>query len=101
MFSLIAEAATLTASAAGSSNVSSVLVTVFSILLVLVSIVMIVLVMLQEGDEKGLSGTITGYGADSYASKNAGRTKEGQLKKYTRIALVAFMVLALAINILQ
>ena len=79
-----------------------VLITILSILLVIDSIVMIVLVMMQEGDEKGLSSSIAGgYNAESYASKNAGRTKEGQLKKYTRIALAIFLVFALAINILQ
>ncbi len=77
-------------------------ITVLSILLVIDSIVMIVLVMMQEGDEKGLSSSIAGgYSADSYASKNAGRTKEGQLKKFTRITLAVFLVFALAINILQ
>ena len=77
-------------------------VTILSILLVIDSIVMIVLVMMQEGDERGLSSSIAGgYNADTYASKNAGRTKEGQLKMYTRIALAVFLVFALAINILQ
>ncbi len=77
-------------------------VTILSILLVIDSIVMIVLVMMQEGDERGLSSSIAGgYNADSYASKNAGRTKEGQLKKYTRITLGIFLAFALLINILQ
>ena len=77
-------------------------VTILSILLVIDSIVMVVLVMMQEGDERGLSSSIAGgYNADSYASKNAGRTKEGQLKKYTRIALAVFLAFALLINILQ
>ena len=79
-----------------------VLITILSILLVIDSIVMIVLVMMQEGDESGLASSIAGgYNAESYASKHAGRTKEGQLKKYTRIALAVFLVFALAINILQ
>ena len=76
-------------------------ITILTILLVIDSILMIVLVMMQEGDERGLSTTITGGFADSYAARNAGRTKEGQLKKYTRIALAVFLVFALAINILQ
>ena len=76
-------------------------ITILSILLVIDSIAMIVLVMMQEGDENGLSSSIAGGFADSYAAKNAGRTKEGQLKKYTRIALAVFLVFALAINILQ
>ena len=81
-----------------------VVTTILTILLAIISVVLIVLVMLQEGNEKGLSGSIAGGGADfsaSYAAKNSGRTKEGQLKKYTRIALAAFMVIALAIGVLQ
>lgn len=79
-----------------------VVITLLTILLAIISVVLIVLVMLQEGNEKGLSGSIAGGMSEtSFAVKNSGRTKEGQLKKYTRIALAAFMVLALAIGVLQ
>lgn len=79
-----------------------VVITLLTILLAIISVVLIVLVMLQEGNEKGLSGSIAGGMSEtSFAVKNSGRTKEGQLKKYTRIALSAFMVLALAIGVLQ
>ena len=79
-----------------------VLITILTILLAIISVVLIVLVMLQEGNEKGLSGSIAGGMSEtSFAVKNSGRTKEGQLKKYTRIALAAFMILALAIGVLQ
>lgn len=79
-----------------------VVITILTILLAIISVVLVVLVMLQEGNEKGLSGSIAGGMSEtSFAVKNSGRTKEGQLKKYTRIALAAFMVLALAIGVLQ
>ena len=62
---------------------------------------MIVLVMMQEGNENGLSSSIAGGMSEtSFAAKNSGRTKEGQLKKYTRILLAAFMVIALVLNII-
>ncbi|MBP5154594.1 MAG: preprotein translocase subunit SecG [Lachnospiraceae bacterium] len=78
-----------------------ILVAILTIILVLVSLGLIVLVMLQEGDDNGLAGLAGGnYNNGSYASRNAGRTREGQLKLYTRIALIAFMVLALVIGIL-
>ena len=74
---------------------------ILKILLVLICIGLIVLVMLQEGNEGGLSSSITGGSYEnSFAAKNSGRTKEGQLKKYTRIALAAFMLIALVLNIL-
>ncbi|MBP3729589.1 MAG: preprotein translocase subunit SecG [Lachnospiraceae bacterium] len=76
--------------------------TILTILLAIVSIALIVLVMLQEGNERGLTGSIAGGMSEtSFAVKNSGRTKEGQLKKYTRIALAVFMVIALAIGVLQ
>ncbi|MBQ4424926.1 MAG: preprotein translocase subunit SecG [Lachnospiraceae bacterium] len=79
-----------------------VVITILTILLVLVSITLIVLVMMQEGNERGLSGSIAGgFSESSYAAKNSGRTREGKLRKFTRIALACFIVFALAINILQ
>ena len=78
-----------------------VVATILKILLVLICIAMIVLVMMQEGNENGLSSSIAGGMSEtSFAAKNSGRTKEGQLKKYTRIALAAFMVIALVLNII-
>lgn len=78
-----------------------VVATILKILLVLICIAMIVLVMMQEGNENGLSSSIAGGASEtSFAAKNSGRTKEGQLKKYTRILLAAFMVVALVLNII-
>ncbi|MBO4837980.1 MAG: preprotein translocase subunit SecG [Lachnospiraceae bacterium] len=77
-------------------------ITILTILLAIISVGLIVLVMLQEGNEKGLSGSIVGGMSEtSYAAKNSGRTKEGQLRKYTRIVLAAFMFIALLIGFLQ
>ncbi len=78
-----------------------VVATILKIILVLVCIGLIVLVMMQEGNENGLSSSITGgVSESSFAARNSGRTKEGQLKKYTRILLIAFMAIALVINII-
>ena len=78
-----------------------VVATILKILLILVCLAMIVLVMMQEGNENGLSSSIAGGMSEtSYAAKNSGRTKEGQLKKYTRFLLAAFMVIALVLNII-
>jgi len=77
-------------------------VIILKILLAIVSVGLIVLVMMQEGNENGLSSSIAGGASESsFAVRNSGRTKEGQLKKWTRIALIAFMAFALAIYILQ
>ena len=64
---------------------------------VLVCIVATVLVLLQEGRSQGL-GAIAGA-AESYWGKNKGRSMEGTLEKFTTFAAVAFMVLAIVLNL--
>ena len=66
---------------------------------VLVCIALTIVVLLQEGKQGGLTGAISG-GAETYWSKNKGRSKEGVLALVTTVLAVAFMVLALVLNIL-
>ena len=73
---------------------------VVMVLLILVSVAMIVVVMLQEGKSAGLSGAISGA-AETFWSRNKGRSREGKLAKYTKILLGAFVVLALLLNIIS
>ena len=79
----------------------SVLIAILKILLVIVCVVMSVIILMQEGNNNGLGRAIAGGSSDSYISKNYGRTPEGKMKKYTKILGIAFMVLALVINILE
>ena len=72
--------------------------TFLTIVFIIVAIVLTILVLMQEGKSAGLSGTITGM-ADTYWGKNKGRSKEGQLVKYTTILAVLFFVLAIAVEI--
>ena len=51
---------------------------------------------MQEGKSQGL-GSISGM-ADTYWGKNKGRSMEGTLEKFTTFAAVAFMVLAIVLN---
>jgi preprotein translocase subunit SecG len=55
-------------------------------------------VLLQEGKSAGL-GSIGGM-AESYWGKNKGRSMEGNLEKFTKFAAIAFMVLAIVLNII-
>ena len=71
---------------------------ILSVLFILICIFLIVVILLQEGKSAGL-GAISGM-ADSYCGKNKGRSMEGNLQKFTTIAVVLFMVLALLLNIL-
>ena len=70
---------------------------VLKILFVLDCIVLTVIVLLQEGKEAGL-GSIAGA-SNSYWGQNKGRSMEGALVKITRIAAIAFVALAIALNL--
>ena len=70
---------------------------VLTILFILVSVVLAAIVLMQEGKSAGL-GVISGA-ADTYWGKNKGRSIEGKLEKITKILAVAFMLLAIVLNL--
>ncbi len=72
---------------------------VLSIIIILLSIAISVLVLMQESKQQGLSGAISGA-AETFFGKNKGRTMEAKLEKFTKIAGVAFFVLALVSSLL-
>ena len=55
----------------------------------------LVIVVLQEGKTSGL-GALSGA-ADSYWSKNKGRSQEGMLVKITRVLAILFVVLSVVL----
>ena len=69
---------------------------VLTILFIVVSIALLVVVLMQEGKSAGL-GVISGA-ADTYWGKNKGRSIEGKLEKFTKILVVAFMLIAILLN---
>ena len=69
-----------------------------SIIYVVLGIAISVVILMQEGKSNGLGSAIGGM-ADSYWSKNKGRSMEGTLEKFTTFAAVAFMVLAIVLNL--
>lgn len=75
----------------------AVLRTILTIILILVSIVFTAIVLMQEGKSAGL-GSISGA-AETYWGKNKGRSMEGTLVKLTKILGIAFIVLAVVLNI--
>jgi preprotein translocase subunit SecG len=56
------------------------------------------IILLQEGKSAGL-GSIAGM-ADSYWNKAKGRSMEGNLSKITTVLAIAFLLLALVLNII-
>lgn len=71
---------------------------ILSVIFILICVALTVVVLLQEGKTAGL-GAISGM-ADTYWGKNKGRSMEGNLQKFTTFAAVAFMVLAIVLNLL-
>ena len=72
---------------------------VLSIIIILLSIAITILVLMQESKQQGLSGAISGA-AETFFGKNKGRTMEAKLEKFTKIAGIAFFVLALVSSLL-
>jgi preprotein translocase subunit SecG len=71
--------------------------TALTILFIIVCIAMVCLVVAQEGKEAGL-GTISGM-AETYWSKNKGRSLQGKLLKATTVCCVLFFVVAIALSL--
>lgn len=71
---------------------------ILSVIFVIICVILSVIVLLQEGKSAGL-GSISGM-ADTYWGKNKGRSMEGNLEKFTKFAAIAFLLLAVALNVL-
>ena len=70
-----------------------------SIIYVVLGIAISVVILMQEGKSNGLGSAIGGM-ADSYWSKNKGRSMEGALEHFTRYGAIVFMIITLILNIL-
>ena len=69
-----------------------------TIIFLAVCIGMVVIVLMQEGKAAGL-GSIGGIG-DSYWGKNKSRSMEGNLIRSTKVLAAAFLIIALALNMI-
>ena len=74
-----------------------VLRTVLQVIFILLCIALAAIVLMQEGKTQGL-GAIGGV-AESYWGKNKGRSMEGALVKITKYLVIAFIVIAIILNI--
>ncbi|MBP9001688.1 preprotein translocase subunit SecG [Lacrimispora saccharolytica] len=70
---------------------------VLQVIFILVCIALAAIVLMQEGKTQGL-GAIGGV-AESYWGKNKGRSMEGALVKITKYLVIAFIVIAVILNI--
>ena len=73
------------------------LLRVLTVVFMIVCLIITVVMLLQEGNQAGLTGAISGA-ADTYWGKNKGRSMEGKLEKATKICVVLFFVLSVILN---
>ena len=75
----------------------AVVKTILTVVFIIISVALTVIILMQESKSAGL-GAIAGA-ADTYWGKNKGRSMEGTLEKFTTFAAVAFIVLAIVLNL--
>lgn len=68
------------------------------ILLIIAAVFLVVAVLMQSGKSHNLSGTIAG-GAETFFGKGKAKGLDAKLAKITKIAAIAFIVLAIACTI--
>jgi len=73
---------------------------ILTVIYLIICLVLIILVMSQSKEDGGLSSTIAGSSSNNFFEQNKGRTKEGKLKKWTKILAVAFVVLGIALCVI-
>lgn len=69
---------------------------IVTVVFIIVSIALAAIVLMQEGKNSGLSA-LSGV-ADTYWSKNKGRSMEGMLIRITTILGIVFVVMAILLN---
>lgn len=71
---------------------------VLTVLFIAISVAVVGIVLIQDGESGGLTGSISG-GGETFWSKNKDRSAEGKIEKVTKYLVIAFMVLALLLNL--
>lgn len=78
---------------------AAVIRTILTVFFAIDSILLIIVIMMQKSKDPGL-GAIAGMSAaDSYWSRNKGRSKEGNLVRMTRVLGIVFIGLAICLNL--
>ena len=73
---------------------------VLTVIQVLLALCLIAIVMLQSGKSAGLSGAISGA-ADTFLSKNKAKSVDAKLARWTKWVAIAWVVLTLALCLMQ
>ena len=77
----------------------SVILVILTVIYILLGVAISIVILMQEGKSNGLGSAIGGM-ADSYWSKNKGRSMEGALEHFTRYGAIIFMLITLILNVL-
>lgn len=73
--------------------------TALTVIFIIICAIIVFLVLCQEAKDNGLGSLAGGSSsADTYWSKNKGRSKEGMLVLATTVCVVIFLALALLIS---
>ena len=73
---------------------------VITVIQVLCSLVLVAIVMLQSGKSAGIAGAIGG-GMDTFLSKNKAKSVDAKLARWTKWVAIAWVVLTLALCLMQ
>jgi preprotein translocase subunit SecG len=76
--------------------IMGVLRLILTIVLIVVSVIVTGIILMQEGKDQNL-GAISGA-AETYWGKNKGRSMEGKMLRWTVLAVVAFSVLTILLD---
>ena len=77
----------------------SVIRVLLTVIYFLLGVAISIVILMQEGKSNGLGSAIGGM-ADSYWSKNKGRSMEGALEHFTRYGAIIFMLITIILNVL-
>ncbi len=74
---------------------------IIKIVLVVFALFLIVVVLLQSGQKSGVSSAISGGSDMMFGGKKKARGKDAMLVRFTKISAIGFMVLAVALVVIQ
>lgn len=67
---------------------------------IIVAVAIIILTLVQQKEDNGASGAITGNDTNNFYDKNKSRTKAGKQKRWTIILAIVFAILTIVLGIL-
>ena len=71
-----------------------------TILHIVIAVALVVIVLMQTGKDPGLSGVISGGGAqESFFGKNRSKSKEAILGRITTVLAILFIITSLVLSI--